>query len=318
MEKAVGGYFGLEIGEGQHFHQTALKLNTARNCLEYILRVKRYSKIYLPYYTCEVLLEPLNKLDVKYEFYSINEVLEPLFDKKLSDQDVLLYTNYFGLKQCVVKKLVQRYPNIIIDNAQAFFSSPVDGCDTFYSARKFFGVSDGAYLYMNKFLDMELEQDHSFGRMSHLLKRIDCGAEDGYAEFRNNDDSLINNPIRKMSVLTEGLLESIDYQFVRKKRRENYLYLHSCLKDRNKFHADITPDITPMVYPFYTESIDLRKKLIENKVYVATYWPNVFEWCSEETVEYKLARYLLPLPVDQRYGKGEMKYMAEIIMNNEK
>lgn len=36
MEKAIGGYFELELRKGEHYHKDALRLNTARNCFEYV------------------------------------------------------------------------------------------------------------------------------------------------------------------------------------------------------------------------------------------------------------------------------------------
>ena len=54
--------------------------------------------------------------------------------------------------------------------------------------------------------------------MQHLLQRIDEGAESGYPFFRDNDDSLDNNPIRKMSKLTQRLLMSLDYKKIEKYR----------------------------------------------------------------------------------------------------
>ena len=55
--------------------------------------------------------------------------------------EAFLYTNYFGLKQGCVKLLEKKYgDHLIVDNAQAFFAKPIKGIDTFYSARKFFGL----------------------------------------------------------------------------------------------------------------------------------------------------------------------------------
>ncbi len=77
---AIGGYFDFELPVGQPYHPDALCLNTGRNALEYILRARNYTKIYIPYFTCEVLLEPLRNLNLAYEFYHINENLEPVFN----------------------------------------------------------------------------------------------------------------------------------------------------------------------------------------------------------------------------------------------
>ena len=38
MDTAIGGYFELELRNGAYYHKDAIRLNTARNCFEYILR----------------------------------------------------------------------------------------------------------------------------------------------------------------------------------------------------------------------------------------------------------------------------------------
>lgn len=299
---AIGGYFGLELRQGEHYHKNALRLNTARNCFEYVLRVRNYKKVYIPYYTCEVILEPLERLNIEYEFYHINELLEPKSEYSLKQNEAFLYTNYFGLKQDCVKRLAKLYKKqLIVDNAQAFYAEPLVEIDTFYSPRKFFGVADGGYLYIDQKLDIELDQDYSYERMSHLLKRIDVSAEFGYNDFKRNDDSLINQPIKLMSNLTNKILSSIDYNSVKEKRIENYLYLESKLKDKNLIQLPLKNIDVPMVYPYLTNDIALKQKLIANKIFVATYWPNVMDWTKEEDLEYKLTNNLLPLPIDQRY-----------------
>ena len=310
---AIGGYFSLELRQGEHYHKEALCLNSARNCLEYILRARNYTKIYLPYYTCEVILEPIKKLNLEFEFYNINKLLEPIMDYPLNNKEAFLYTNYFGLKQDCVKRLAKLYKKqLIVDNAQAFYAKPLEGIDTFYSPRKFFGVADGGYLYIDKKLDIELEQDYSYERMSHLLKRIDVSAEFGYNDFKRNDDSLINQPIKLMSSLTNKILSSIDYNSVKEKRIENYLYLESKLKDKNLIQLPLKNIDVPMVYPYLTNDIALKQKLIANKIFVATYWPNVFEWTKENDFEYNLAKLLLPLPIDQRNEKERIKHMINL------
>lgn len=308
MDKAIGGYFGLELRHGEHYHKDAIRLNTARNCFEYVLRSRQYAKVYIPYYTCEVMLEPLNKLGVQYEFYSINGRLEPVVLPNLKENEAFLYTNYYGLKQDCVLKLASCFGNrLIVDNAQAFYAKPIHGIDTFYSARKFFGVADGAYLYTDKLLEEEFPQDESFDRMSHLLKRVDASAEFGFSDFRANDESLIGQPIMSMSNLTAAILESIDYDNAAKQRRENFLLLDSVLGGQNKIRFELNSDAVPMVYPYWTKDDSLRKKLIENKIFVATYWPNVCQWCQKGNMEQEFVSDLLPLPIDQRYGKQDME-----------
>jgi len=312
--EAIGGYFSLELPLREEYHKGALRLNTGRNCLEYILRSREYKKVYIPYYTCEVILEPFKKTGTEYEYYHINSELELLSDISVGKDEALLYTNYYGLKQRYVEYLVERYGNqLIVDNTQAFYAKPFEGIDTFYTCRKFFGVPDGAYLYCDKVLDEYIKQDYSYDRMTHLMKRIDLSAGEGYKDFRKADDGLDNQPILRMSKLTERLMQSIDYDDVAKKRRANFMQLHNALCDSNRLNLPLDNDSVSMVYPYMVSQEGLREKLIENKIFVARYWPNVLDWKEKGSIEYQLTEQMLPLPIDQRYGEEEMNRIIKLV-----
>lgn len=308
---AIGGYFELELPKGEEYHKNALRLNTGRNAFEYILRAKQYKKVYLPYYTCDVMLEPIEKLELEVEFYHIDENLLPLFDySKVKITEVFVYTNYFGVCDNNVDKVAQQCKNLIIDNSQAFYSKPLKGIDTFYSPRKFFGVPDGAYLYTNTLLDDKIETDISYQRFEHLLGRIDIGAEEFYSSFRNNDISFRNQPIKKMSKLTQRLLSSIDYKSVAESRKQNFEYLDSKLSKNNLLNLNLSSNSVPLVYPYHVDlGAELKKKLIDNKIFVATYWPNVSKWTKDTALENKITKDLIILPIDQRYNLDDMFYI---------
>lgn len=318
MEKlnlAIGGYFDLELSKGSEYYPDAISLNTARNALEYILSVKNYRKVFIPYFTCDVVLEPFNKLKIDYEFYKVDKNLEPIFDYDIiSENQAFLYTNYFGIKDDFCLLLSKKVKNLIIDNAQAFYSKPIDKVATFYSPRKFFGVSDGAYLYNVMKLPNDFEQDVSCNRMSHLLKRADTAAEDGYQDFAINDNSLVGESIKIMSKITKKILASVDYETARKQRIENFNYLHTTLKEYNFLNISISTESVPMVYPFRSKK-ELRSILLENKIYTAKYWPNVYNWCEKDSLEVQLTDEIIHLPIDQRYGKKEMDLILKIINN---
>jgi len=318
-QQPIGGYFSLELPFFDEYHENAIKLNTGRNCLEYILCSRRYKRVYIPYYTCEVILEPFKKTGTEYSFYHINLNFEIADDIYLREDEALLYVNYYGLKQRYVEFLSSQYgQQLIIDNTQAFYAKPIAGIDTFYTCRKFFGVPDGAYLYTDKVLDIELDKDISFERMSFLLKRIDLGPEAGYRDFREQSHLLVGQAIKVMSQLTKRLMQSIDYDAIAQKRRRNFLQLHDELKARNQLQIQLEDDAIPMIYPYLTEKSGLRNHLIQNKVFVAQYWPNVLEWCNEdESIELCLTMQLMALPIDQRYGEYDMKRIVDTILLTE-
>lgn len=314
MNKAIGGYIGLELRQGTHYHSNALPLNTGRNCFEYILKLRGYKHVLLPYYTCEVMLEPLRKLGISYSFYAIDPGLEPATLPVLHDKEAFVYTNYYGLKQHAVEQLAKHYgPRLIVDNSQAFFAPRINGIDTFYSARKFFGVADGAYVYADTPLDIELPRDESCSRMSHLLTRIETCAESGYGDYLLHEEQLCNQPIKSMSRLTEHILCSIDYEQVRQRRITNYMVLKRALHGSNKLSLDASESV-PMVYPYWTENGDtLRDELRQQRIYIAKYWKNVLDWNSP-ALEQSLANDLLALPVDQRYTPADIETIIPLII----
>jgi hypothetical protein len=52
------------------------------------------------------MLKPINKLNLQYEYYHIEEKLEPKFNfSLLQENEAFFYTNYFGLKDEYINKL---------------------------------------------------------------------------------------------------------------------------------------------------------------------------------------------------------------------
>ena len=319
--KPIGGYFSLELNDGIERHARALHLNAGRYALEYILKARGYRKIYLPYYICDSVLQPMKRLGVEYEFYHINEQLEPATELHPKDDEAVLYVNYFGLKNGYASTFCYKFCNTILDNTQAFYSEkgnyyedPKIQCDTFYSCRKYFGVPDGAYLYTNCSLEEELPQDESFGRMNFLTKRIDCSPQEAYADFHTNDKALSAVGMRRMSKLTQALMQGIDYTRKANCRIRNFHILDDVLRPTNQLKWDMDYGTVPLVYPYFVENgVQLRQYLIDNQVFCARYWPNVLEWCKPDTQEYRFAENLVCLPLDQRYGPADMEQILHLI-----
>lgn len=315
MVKEIGGYFELECMKGNHYHEKAIKLNSARYSIQYILQVKKYKKIYIPYYSCESILQPSNNLGIDIEFYNINENLMPILKCDIYDDEVLLFINYFGLNNNKIREITKKYKNIIIDNTQAFYTLPFDKIDTIYSPRKFFGVSDGGYLYTDSPSISKLQRDISYSRYEYLLKRIDLGATEGYLGFRENEIKLNNQEILQMSKLTSKILSNINYEYVKLKREKNFSILHDKLKDINEL-KNIDESLSkngPMIYPFLISKDNIKKYLIDNKIYVATYWPEVISRVQTDSYEAYLTNKLIPLPIDQRYDDEDMMYILKKI-----
>ena len=314
MDKAIGGYFELEINSGTELYSNLKKFNTARNALKYILIAHNVKVLYLPKFTCEALYESFIGLDIEIKRYEVDKNLEICFnDLHFDKYTYLLYTNYFGIKDKYIDSLIDFIPNLIIDNAQALFSKPMKNIPTVYSPRKFVGVCDGGYLSGSRRVHLDLKLDVSNDRMSHLLIRTEIDAEMGYSEFIQNETTLEYQPIKKMSILTQRLLASLDYEFIKKRRKVNFEFLHSKLGKKNILKIDNINGLVPISYPFWTEDDGLRQRLKENRIYTPTYWPNCLLENSENSITYKLSNEIVHLPIDQRYDLDEMKKIIKTI-----
>ena len=314
--KEIGGYFAFELSEKYNMpNSDGIMLNSGRNALECILfNLGEIKKLYIPYFTCDVVLEPINKLGIIYSYYSINENLEIADNIELTDKEYILYTNYYGIKDSYIKDLSLKYnEKLIVDNAQALYAEHTLNC--IYSPRKFVGIPDGGIAFVNNNIDeYQYDKDESYERCEHLLIRYDAGASAGYEIFRNNSRKLCNNPIRRISELTKTIINSIDFDIVRQKRLNNFAFLHNVLAEQNKLDIDSFGDFNcPMVYPYMTDDDTLKKRLIDNKIFVATYWPNVKEWCNSDMIEWQLTDKVIAIPIDQRYGEDDMKYIINKI-----
>lgn len=311
--KEIGGYFELDrlTSDKGEYYKSLVPLNTARNALVYLAKAKRIKKIYIPYLLCDSVSLVCDREGIAYEYYHTDENFQPLFDRVLGQNEYLYVVNLYGqLSNDRISEIREKYKRIIVDNIHAFFQKPVDGIDTIYSCRKFFGVPDGAYLATDCLLDEDFPIDNSESRIGHIYGRVKDGATAHYAEFQANDVSFEQLPLMQMSALTHKMLSNIDYESIKAIRENNYTYLYEQLGGMNRLKLRIPEG--PYAYPFYCENgITVKKKLAQKKIYVATLWPNVLELDGMEEKEY--AENILPLPCDQRYGKEDIKYMIEEI-----
>lgn len=303
--KEIGGYIEFDTFTGKMLHDDGIKLNCGRNALEYLIISKGIKKLLFPKFMCDSCDEILKRNNVYVRYYSIGIDFKPLSVDR--DEDEFLYiVNYYG--QLSNDYLLSLGDNVIVDNAQAYFNEPIDGTDTIYTCRKFFGVSDGAILYTDKLIDTPLEQSESFQRMLHLLGRYERTASDYYGVFTDNEKQFFYDKLMAMSKLTNNLLHGIEYEFVSNRRRENFQYLDKQFRSINKL--DLTVPNGAFMYPLYINNgAIIRKKLQAEKIFIPTLWPSVFEICEESELEYDMAKNILPIPIDQRYGIDDMNYL---------
>lgn len=304
--KELGGYIELDRYTGEMLYDDGIKLNCGRNALAYLIKAKNIKKLYMPKFMCDSNNKVMSDNGVEVVYYHINLDFKP----DIKDWDGWLYVvNFYG--QLSNQYLSTLGKNVIVDNAQAYFQSPIDGIDTLYTCRKFFGVADGAILYTDKKITIE-DRDESYSRMNFLLGRFERTAGEFYQEYVNNNHFFKDEPVKRMSKLTENLLHGIDYHEVKKCRTENFIYLDEKLRSMNRLQLNIPEGA--FMYPLYIENGGAVRKLLQaEKIFIPTLWPSVFKLCAKDELEYDMAENILPLPVDQRYSTLDMQYIVDKI-----
>ena len=310
--KEIGGYFGLEKLISNEYYPDLAAVNNARCALLYIIKAKHYKKVFLPYFLCDSVRLVLEREKIPFEEYRIDKTFLPILDINTNPEEVVYIVNYYGLiSEEQLISLKNKYGNIVVDNAQAFFTRPIKGIDTIYSCRKFFGVPDGGYAYTEAEYHENMPFDVSMERMKHILGRFEgTKASDYYDDFNNNDESFKEIELRSMSKLTHNILGAIDYQAAKDHREENFLFLSKALGERNELNIKCPPG--PYAYPFYIQNgMTIKKQLAERKIYVATLWPNVLGTGLD--IETDFTENILPLPCDQRYSQEDMQRVVNEI-----
>lgn len=319
FDREYGGYLPLELPKrGKDYFdnidkESIVRLDCGRSAFWYALKDAKPKKLYVPYLNCINSTDPADLLGIPYEYYRLDDELTPV-GVNPQENEAIMWINYYGnATDGQIKSVIERFKNtnLIIDNCHAFFSKPVNGAYNCYSARKFFGVCDGAYLIKKDLVTIDLPRSESAQEMLFLLETIEKGTNALYHKNLLNEERLGKQP-KGMSILTNCILQSIDYKTIREIRKANLLALHKQIGDLNEFTVNLESD-THMYYPLLICKDGLREKIVQRHIYTPTWWRHVPDYFREQTIETKLSKYMLMIPIDQRYNQDDMKKIAEII-----
>jgi hypothetical protein len=314
---AIGGFLELETRRDSHetWHAAALALTSGRSCLRAILELNRPRHAFVPFYICDSALEPFRRLDIPTEFYGLTRSLEA--DRSdWPSEAVVVVVNYFDLTNQHVDVVSRTLgTRAIVDDTQAFFRRGRPGSFSFNSARKFFGVPDGAFAY-GPGLDVVRPRDRNdVVPADHLTTRRSGDLELAYRQYQRAE-SQVSCEILSPSVRAQEVLAGVAYDEAFQARRRNFMQLHDCLGELNTLPVDFSlhPDAAPSCYPFLPSRTSLHEALWQREIFAPRLWPDIgarthagFEW------ERELAVRLLPLPIDHRYDSGDMRRVADTV-----
>lgn len=246
-----------------------IRLNTARNCLRYVIKAFNIKEIYLPFYICPSLRSAVFKERCVIKYYHIDENFFPT--ENFPFDSFIVYPDYFGVCSENIKILCKKYKNLIVDNAHAFFSKPV-GIASFNSVRKFFPkIRNGAFLYISKVCDFDFSQDE-YEYVS---------IEPDYSETVKNERMLDGEDIKYMSECTMKYFYSLDLKSEKTKLRKRFEDYEQKYRHLNLLKFNINSNDVPFGYPLLTKSTKIADLMAENfekrgKI-IFRYWNNLPE-----------------------------------------
>lgn len=325
----IGSFIELQFNKGLEWYSDTkyakweiARLNSGRAAIYHAVRCLGCDTVYLPYYQCETVRTFLTSKNVKIKYYYIDEQMRPLTKLPQQENEAVVLVNYYGvMSKTRMETLAKEYKNVVIDNAQAFFSEPIEDCLNVYSARKFIGTPDGAYVIgkgATRYMQ-EYEQGYSSDTSAFLLQRIEYGCEGKTYENRSkNEERIDREDVMKMSKLTQTILDGTDYEYVQAKRRENFALARELFDGLNEIDLSkfYDKDTVPMVYPLLIKKEELLQALLDAKHFQGRWWRYLLSETPENSVEHTLSKYMIPITIDQRYGMDELRYVYQTVKEN--
>ncbi len=315
--RPIGGFLEFELPQiGQSFHREAVALSTGRGGIRFILQHLNINKCFVPFYSCDSVLSPFREEGIEIEFYEIDQQLEPTQLPILDDQTYFLYINFFGIKGGTVDRLINHYGDkLLIDNVHLFFERGYPSNWSFTSARKYFGIPDGAYVYPPVQTQIDLPTDkYKPTQIDHLVNRLIGDRELAYQQNLAHEESL-RPEVKGMSTFSEKMLNAIDYDRVQAIRQENFQWLHQHLSPYNQLIIDVPSNTTCFRYPFLPAKLIPKGPFYQQQLFIPSFWSDVFkrpvagfDW------EKRLSQQLFPLPIDHRYRTNDLERLVAFIL----
>ena len=276
-------------------------LLNGRSSLSLILKFLKPSKVYLPFYICDTVINTLSCLKIKYNFYPINNSLRPKKIIRLHSKDeYILRVPYFGL----LKFNDYRNHKYIYDLTGSFFYTKKN-IMYFNSLRKFFHLNFGSEFSMLQEISLLKANKKEVSMYRAPLN---------YEQYQKNEcrqKIFIKNVV---DYITKDFF-SLNFDKIKTIRNNNFTYYHKIFKNKNELNLKLNEIAGPQYYPLLIKNGNLiKKKLINNKIFVPTLWS---ELKKRKNKGFMFERYLsekcIFLPVDESINKEEIFNIINLV-----
>jgi hypothetical protein len=280
--------------------------------------------VWIPAYCCESAVAPFAREGFEVRHYRVGPQLGDL-GADPQPGDTLLFIHYFGHRNRAAVAASQAWRSagvrVIEDCVQAGLTASIGthGDHAVTSLRKLLPVPDGALLASVTPVAVDAAPPSDSFVVARLAAKLLRGARAEDASYlrliESSEQSLELAGPRCMSWFSDRLLRAIDLPAAAARRRANWTTLFGALKDTPRLRglvplfADLDDGEVPLGLPVRVPASKrdaLRTHLAGQRIYCAVHWPLDHLSADGFEAERRLAAEVLTLPIDQRYGPGDL------------
>lgn len=311
--ESMGGHFAAFFGHARNEFPGNYAYESGGAALYAFLLAVRPKLIHIPGYICESVPEAIKKAGIPIRKYALGWDFKITYPTRLAAGEYILVPDYFGLSDDLVRTTLRNVPpeRIIVDCAQAYFADYPASVARIYSPRKFLPVADGGFVATSAALTSEPGDDEAaIANYQYLLRRTVAPGDATRPAYLKAEERMNELSLRTMSGFTKNIIRTLDQDFIRSRRRENYRILDE-LSGINRLKLRLG-DQTPLCYPLMVRHAEkIWQVLLELCIYTPRYWPNIE---PQHDFERALLHETLYLPVDHRYDVSAMLFLRETIV----
>jgi len=325
-------HLGRRARAARFLREPAMRVVNARSAIFLALRSVRPQTVWLPSYLCAAVADACVAANAATAFYPVDAHLRiaPSAFARVRRGDMVVVIDYFGFPHppAIFRALRRAGAVVLEDASQAMFSAGVGRWADFvaYSPRKFVGVAEGGILALRRGRSATVTLARPPARWLRTARdairartRFDASRTRATAGwFRLFQKAEHGQPLGAyaMTMETERCLRRLDVGAIAAARRRNYTTLLRTLSPRAVFPA-LPAGVVPLGFPIRLASEDARERLrldlIDERIFPPVHWRLGGVVPRRFGPSHALAKTILTLPCDQRYGPADMRRIASVV-----
>jgi lipopolysaccharide/colanic/teichoic acid biosynthesis glycosyltransferase len=337
--KEIGSEFWLENKEiGDGFLNKFPNLQyvfSGRTAIDYIVKdiaQKGKAHIYLPFFLCQSMVEPIKNNSIDISFYNIyikdQRFAADLTSLEKVNNSAFFICDYFFFDNEYYQELLSFAKNnkmiVIHDITHSLLSKDltVEEDDYYFaSLRKWMPAPDGAImgkrggkLNINK---SDLHQDFTDIKIQAMKKKRNymlnnIGSKDDFRKLYQRAEELLERDYTNKSISKDSLniIKNTRFSNIINARKNNAKIIADGLNEIEQikpvYQEDSCPLFVPVLFADKEQRDSFKKHMIEKNIYLPIHWPkpdNVK--ITEQTRD--IYDKILSIVIDQRYSEADMR-----------